>query len=52
MNWNAISRRDFMRRTAGAAGATVTARSVLLEPEPIAAAPLPRRPRSSMRGTV
>ena len=39
MSKSRISRRDFMRRTAGAAGATLAARTVLLEPLFGAAAP-------------
>jgi len=37
MSKQKITRRDFMRRTAGVAGATLTARSILLEPLSLAA---------------
>lgn len=37
MGKNRISRREFMRTTAGAAGATLAARSVLLDPRPLGA---------------
>ena len=36
---NQLSRRDFMRATAGAAGATLAARTILLDPSPLEASP-------------
>ena len=39
MNKQRISRRDFMWRTAGVAGSAAVARTILLEPETVAAAP-------------
>ena len=39
MNKQRITRRDFMWRGAGVAGAAVAARTIVLEPETLAAAP-------------
>ena len=38
---SSISRREFLQTTAAAAGATLAAKTVLLEPEPLYASPLP-----------
>jgi predicted dehydrogenase len=44
-----ISRRQFMQTTAGAASATLAARSILLEPAPLAASPRPVPPSDRVR---
>jgi predicted dehydrogenase len=44
-----ISRRDFMRRTAGAAGATLAGRAFMLEPEALAAPRGPVGPSDTVR---
>jgi predicted dehydrogenase len=49
MNKRAISRRDFVRRTAGAAGASLAARTILLDPGPSAASPWPVPPSDTVR---
>jgi predicted dehydrogenase len=44
-----ITRRDFMRRTSTAAGAALVGKSILLEPETIAASPRPVPPSDTLR---
>jgi predicted dehydrogenase len=44
-----ISRRDFMRRSAGATGAALAAKSVMLEAAPIPASPRPAPPSDRVR---
>ncbi len=46
---NGISRRDFMRDTAGVAGITLAARHVLLEADPLPGAPRPTPPSDTLR---
>ncbi len=49
MNKTRISRRDFMRTAAGAAGAGLAARSILLEPAALAASPRTVAPSDRVR---
>ena len=49
MTKQGISRRDFMRRTAGATSAALAARSYLLDPGPLHAAPRPVPPSDTVR---
>jgi hypothetical protein len=49
MTKQGISRRDFMRRTAGATSAALAARSYLLDPGPLHAAPRPVAPSDTVR---
>jgi predicted dehydrogenase len=44
-----MSRRDFMWRTASASGATLAARTILLDPGPLAASPQPVAPSDRIR---
>lgn len=49
MDKQGISRRDFIRRTVGATGATLAARSILLEPKLLAASPRSMPPSDRVR---
>ena len=49
MNKKGISRRDFMRRTVGVAGAAMAVRTVLLDPGPFYASPAPVPPSDTVR---
>ena len=49
MNRKGLSRRDFMQRTAGAAGMTLAARTIALQAEPLAASPRPVPPSDRVR---
>jgi predicted dehydrogenase len=44
-----VSRREFLRTTEGAAGASLASRSILLEPEPLLASPRPLSPSDRVR---
>src|SRR5579864_491604 len=46
---NRFTRRDFIRTTAGAAGAAAVAQRVMLKPQPIAAQPGSAAPSDSLR---
>lgn len=49
MNKRGVSRRDFMWRTASVAGATLAARTILLDPGPFYASPAPVPPSDVVR---
>lgn len=49
MDKKGISRRDFIQRTAGAAGVTLAARSIVLDPGPLAASSQPVAPSDRVR---
>lgn len=49
MRKQSMSRRDFMKRTAGASGAAAAARSILLEPSPLVASPKSVPPSDRVR---